>query len=779
MIRRRRLTRRSQKKRLQYNEITFREDRVVLSGIGAAILVFFETVPAFATGFFGPVQYLDNGGKNVDASPEFYWELEVKRLAGNFHPAEKLLLAKIDDSQSESESHAKAEATADADLKDFDQAILEGRIKPPDPAKARTDHAAARELIARTDEKTADSLPEEFESEFSDYHQGAFAYRRGKDHWDDARKAWERLLQRPESERKYRTVWAAFMLGKMALKSGSPDAVNWFERTRRFARAGFADSLGMAADSYGWEGRSEWKQNHPERAAPLFLTQLALGDTSAIVSLKALIPDRSSVDGMLNYGPEVDDIGKLTADQKSAHDQKALNDLRSAAKDPLLRSLVTAHILATETAAENADASQGESQSGSPNRSARWLSVIKDANLEQVDEAEYLGWVAYNNGKYNEADRWLQLAKNDSPAAYWLRAKLQRRNGRLDEAAKSMALAWQSIHDLSHYTGWSGSTEDRYLTGNQEGGWTFDSAASGDFGSLRLERRDFVQALETFWRGGLWDDAAYVAEHVLSADELKAFVDQQPDSMGTTDDTNPEKRLGNLKYLLGRRLVREDRYDEAARYLDPPYDKVLEIYVKALKDGADEKLSKVERARAWFTAAWLARFDGMELMGTEASPDGFDSRGAFENVDVASQRSSGFWNLTSFVNGKETVAKVPLVLEPSKEEVQRLGKYRTVPNLRYHYRIIAGALAIRAAGLLPDNTPELADVINSAGHWVADRDDKIANRYFQLLETRCAKTNLGRSAILRHWFVDDTGPWSEEQGAKRTAMRQALGIKDE
>src|SRR5271165_4755665 len=536
MIRRRRLTCRSQKRRLQRHEITFREDRLILSGIGAAMLVFFETVPAFATGFFGPVQYLDNGGKNVEASPEFYWELEVKRLAGNFHPAEKLLLAKIDDSQSESESHSKAEATADADLKDFDQAILEGRIKPPDPAKARTDHAAARELIARTDEKTADSLPEEFESEFSDYHQGAFAYRRGKDHWDDARKAWERLLQRPESERKYRTVWAAFMLGKIALKSGSPDAVNWFQRTRGFARAGFADSLGMAADSYGWEGRAEWKQNHPERAAPLFLTQLALRDTSA-------------------------------------HDQKALDDLRSAAKDPLLRSLVTADILATETTAENADASQGESESASPNRSARWLSVIKDANLEQVDEAEYLGWVAYNNGNYNEADRWLQLARNDSPAACWLRAKLQRRNGRLDEAAKSMALAWQSIHDLSHYTGWSGSTEDRYLTGNEEGGWTFDSAASGDFGSLRLERRDFVQALETFWRGGLWDDAAYVAEHVLSADELKAFVDRQPDAMGTTDDTNPEKRLGNLKYLLGRRLVREDRYDEAARYLDPPYDK--------------------------------------------------------------------------------------------------------------------------------------------------------------------------------------------------------------
>ena len=40
-------------------------------------------------------------------------------------------------------------------------------------------------------------------------------------------------------------------------------------------------SLALAADSYGWEGRAEWKQAHPEKAAPLFLTQLALGDESA------------------------------------------------------------------------------------------------------------------------------------------------------------------------------------------------------------------------------------------------------------------------------------------------------------------------------------------------------------------------------------------------------------------------------------------------------------------------------------------------------------------
>jgi len=56
-----------------------------------------------------------------------------------------------------------------------------------------------RELISKTNEKKSDTLPEEFDSEFADYDRGAFAYRRGKEHWDEAGKAWRQLLQRPEA----------------------------------------------------------------------------------------------------------------------------------------------------------------------------------------------------------------------------------------------------------------------------------------------------------------------------------------------------------------------------------------------------------------------------------------------------------------------------------------------------------------------------------------------------------------------------------------------------
>ena len=186
-----------------------------------------------------------------------------------------------------SEKNDADSGTQEADFKDFNAGLKEGRIKPVDPAKATQQHKDARIMIMGSS-----PLPPEFDSEFADYHRGAWAFHNEK--WDEARKAWEDLLKRPEQDRHYRAVWAAFMLGKLALKTKDyPTAAKWFERTREFAKAEFADSLGLAAESYGWEGRAEWKQEHPEKAAPLFLTQLALGDPSAVVSLKALVPTAS------------------------------------------------------------------------------------------------------------------------------------------------------------------------------------------------------------------------------------------------------------------------------------------------------------------------------------------------------------------------------------------------------------------------------------------------------------------------------------------------------
>ncbi len=704
--------------------------------------------------------YLDEGGRRVGESPEFYWELEVKRLSSAFHPPEKFVgdphLLFLEESSREEREKPLIERTAKADIDDFAAALREDRIKPPDPAQASAQHEAARTAL-NSHERT---LPAEFSSEFADYHRGALA-----SDTNEARKIWEQLLARPAEERYYRSVWAAFMIGKRLLKDGDPEAVKWFQRARQLAGEGFKDSLGMAADSYGWEARSEWKQGHPEKAAPLFLTQLALGDESAVVSLKALVPDREPTDGLLNYGPESEEQQKWDPGQKNAYDEKVLRQLNAAARDPLLRRLVTTHILAATSEPFIAE------DTGRPaiNRAARWLKTIETARLGKIEDAEYLGWIAYNDGKYDQAARWLALSEDETPAALWLKSKLQKRAGKLDAATKTMARAWETLRDHAAYTGWKPAAEfsDEWIGGGEH--WTLEESASGDLGGLRLARSEFVGSLDAFAKAKMWSDAAYIAERVLTTDELKKYVDAQPAVTPKAD--NEEDVVGKLRYTLGRRLVREDRYDDASPYLPPEYAKRLASYLQALKDAGSASLPKEKRARAFFSAAWIARYQGMELMGTDGAPDGFLSEGNYTEEDLSKERLGGAWIKTSYDNSGDHKKQLPLFLKPSPQEKARLTSQRIRPNVRFHYRVIAAALARRAAELLPDNSDELADVLNCAGRWAQDRDQKMADDCFLTLKKRAPKTGVGKAAIAKRWFVDQDGPWSTEESAADTSKK--------
>ncbi|MFL6540563.1 MAG: hypothetical protein ACJ8HU_07360 [Chthoniobacterales bacterium] len=714
-----------------------------------ALLLLFAS-SAFATGYFGPSVYLDEGGRRVTGSPEFYWGLEVKRLSRDFQTPERLVPVPLKtDEEGAVDRGPFAEVTAEVDAKDFADALEHGAIKPPDPAHAKEQNESARAAIG---DPSSATLPAEFESEFADYHRGAFAFSRGQEHWDEAKRAWETLLGRPPNERHYRSVWAAFMLGKVALKKLDPEAVTWFHRTRELAHDGFNDSLGMAADSYGWEARSQWKQGHPEQAAPLYLSQLALGDGSAVISLKALIPDREAIEGLLNYGPDPDEQQSWDDAAKRAQDEKELAGLKAAARDPLLRRLVTVHILATQT-----DPFLYEDM-GRPavRRSARWLAAIQETETGKVDDAEYLGWIAYGDGKYDQAARWLALSNGETPtpAALWLKSKLQLRAGKIAEATQTMARAWQTVRDPSAYSGakrQENEASDENLYGEH---WSFSQSASGDLGGLRLARSEFVASLDAFVRAKMWNDAAFIAERVLTTEELKKYVDAQP-----------AEESEKIRYLLGRRLVREDRYADARPYVPEKYQQRLDEYVKALNAGGSPRSSKEERARAWFKAAWIARYDGMEMMGTEGAPDGFISEGSFPEPDLAKERLTGSYVKTSYDNNGEHQQRLPVALKPTASEKDRLTTNKIRPDTRFHYRVIAAALALRGAELLPDNSEELADVLNYAGRWSGERDQKLSERCYSMLEHRAAKTQIGRAAVAKHWFVDQDGPWSREETA--------------
>jgi len=175
----------------------------------------------------------------------------------------------------------------------------------------------------------------------------------------------------------------------------------------------------------------------------------------------------------------------------------------------------------------------------------------------------------------------------------------------------------------------------------------------------------------------------------------------------------------------------------------------------------------------------------MELMGTEGAPDAFAEDGSFEMPDLAKQRRSGAYQTVAYDkegkasydgNGNPKMESVPAFLKASAKEVQRLNTNKIAPDIRFHYRVIAGALAMKAAALLSDNSEELADVINQAGLWVKDRDEKVANRNYQVLDHRCAKTKIGRADKAKHWFVDQDGPWSTAEETAYRAMHKELGL---
>ena len=241
---------------------------------------------------------------------------------------------------------------------------------------------------------------------------------------------------------------------------------------------------------------------------------------------------------------------------------------------------------------------------------------------------------------------------------------------------------------------------------------------AGETGALALARGEYVDALLYLQpvASTYWGDVAYIAERVLTVDELKQFVDahvpppappkssveDQPGGAGWLWNTDPALRLRDL---LARRLVREGRYREAMRYFHSPQDtnfrdpdvrKHVTEYAQALHE-ANGDWRRINRARAWYQAAVLARHSGMEMMGYEAAPDYFGLDGALDGGIGRANPGRCF---------------------TTDAELSRFATSGAKPDLRFHYRFMAVDDAIRAADLLPPRSQAFAAVLCHATGWM-------------------------------------------------------------
>jgi len=547
--------------------------------------------------------------------------------------------------------------------------------------------------------------------EFADYFRGAIAWHEGK--ILVSRAGWEALLKRPASNRHFKSTWAAYMLGRSWEEEKPGRAISYFQQVRALAKAGFADSLGLASSSLGFEARLHLREDRHAQAIDLYLEQAAEGDPSAILSLRftashALGQGASALRPLASH-PRAQRV--VTAYVIAGGWAASPIDIDGPVKEATLRTMQKASSLAGFVPAPK----PGWHTLKAP--VLIWLEAVEAAKVKDVDSAEQLALAAYQAGEMATAQRWLGRARS-TPVAQWLKAKLFLRDGKVEEAAALLAQVCRAFPtDLSTdpaNTAGTNAPAGGTLAASLflRNGWCdwYSSPISmarqvrGELGTLQLARRQFEEALDALLRSGYWMDAAYVAERVLTLDELKRFVDQRWPSQAssarelrghsaepveTTDSCwGPAHALSmpeRIRYLLARRLARASRMSEARNYYPDSWRPHFDKLSTALSDAERLELEHEKRAKACFEAARITRKFGLELAGTEVEPDWRIHGGNFEEGVTAASR----------VNSRTNN-----VLAASDEEIQRALKHAPIPDHRWHYRYTAPDLAITGARLL-------------------------------------------------------------------------------
>ncbi|MBI3880352.1 MAG: hypothetical protein HY301_09860 [Verrucomicrobia bacterium] len=734
---------------------------ITFAALGGALLA------AFACGPFFPNRFLDMGDDAVLAAPNASFAGELQRMKLLPSPEPSRAAENSDNPPPPVPAPPAArddmrDATLDAELADLRAALAKNAaLTAAERDDLVTRHADERAKLANEPDRRDYVSPEEraqpprvitvlpeLPAEFVAYFDGAIAWKRGDT--NAALAAWERVLALPADERRYKSVWAAYMLGKARVADDGDAAAEHFRQMRALAKAGFRDRLDLAASSLGWEAKAHYEQGENYQAALLYLEEGARRGGVDVTSL-AWVAGRALRDG---------------------------DELDQFARHPQLVRILTAHLLEGDT---------WRYGTGRPASVEPWLAAVEAAKVKDVEAAEMLALAAYRGGDFARTRRWLKLAPR-TPIAQWLQAKLLLRDGKLNEAAALLARLAPlfPLADDRENAGAPVSLKDNlYVPGDAYESFSAAKQLHGELATLRLARREFTASLDTFLQADLWDDAAYVAERVLMLDELKRYVDAnhpEPDMPFPRNLTSSQSITIQLRGLLARRLFRENRGDEAEEYYlrapDSQRDLLAEDYhhmITALRAAWDESQPRAARIAAFISAGRILHTNGLNLIGTELEPDYFIHGGShvFGITPTSRERGSAYEPYADSTAEKFEPRPKPLRLAgPTAEERRRAAVEPADPPQRFHYRYIAADLLWRAAELLPDQTEEKACVLCEAGTMLKFTHPQAADRYYKALVRKCGNTAIGKLADEVRWFpyLDADGHLTPDQPKRRKPL---------
>lgn len=594
---------------------------------------------------------------------------------------------------------------------------------------------------------SVDMVSGEFPAEFRDYLKGSVCWLVGGKNILDARRYWRAVLALPSEQRKYRTTWAAYMLARSYEDSEPAEAVKLYRKVRTLASQGFSDSLGLAVASMGREARIFLQEKYYDKALHLYLSQYLAGDKEAVNSIRSVLSEI---------------IFKVDSYDASPLPVKTWAGLL---KDPVILRMSIAYVTGYTCRNYYSRYTRlpGESmlqQFMDALTEAGY--VTQDANTgelhpaQKIPSADRLAWIAYRAGKFDLARDFLAMA-DDTPMTHWVQAKLYLRDGETQKALQEYRYLTQPQRMINMGTLCTGVTD----INNWEWDYVEAPAAwriAGEYGCLLVSREQYVDALDVFIRNGWWDDAAYVADRILTPDELLDYVKKNfpKDSKDSDKDDGllykhyAKKNMwwdsdnsGSIRSLLARRLMRIGRWKEANEFYTSDGRKVQKELVDLLYAGRDISRERQQRADDLMKAARIYRNEGMWLIGTEFSPDYRIVSGAYGDSSQQSPQEIA-----------QNLRKGAGAYKASPDEAARYIKSAARPNKRYHYRYVAADVAWDAAQLLPDNNQQTAEILYEAGLWLRYLDPQAADRFYKALVKRCGNTPLGRQANLKHWFPD-------------------------
>lgn len=546
-----------------------------------------------------------------------------------------------------------------------------------------------------------------------------------------ARAAWQAILDLPQADRQHRAVWAAWMLAKT-----SPDAataVPFYQKTLALADDGHRDALGLAAYAMGWLAIAE---TDPVARLKWYFDAACAGNEDMLISLRWQVP-------------------AVVADPEA---------MARAAADPLVREVLTALLFR--------DGPRAPGHRENPGSEA-WLAMLQNHPAKSPSPAAAkAAWFCYSQARFDDARHWLAQAPPGAGEVLWLKAKLALRDGRLNEAARLFTMAAPLYQFRADEKPGAPTLVDVPSTAYgrhrdyQRGQFHSDRAI------VHIGRGEFLRAMDFLAKASYHSDAAYLAERVLTTDELVGWVKRNRPAPAADPGVpafrmnadgiprRPDAGWGGdpYRYLLARRLAREYRFREAAEFMPPALGAWFGHYVRLHRAARNETWPDETQAVILWNLAVMRRHLGMEFFGYEGAPDNTGMDGNYPALDFLSRRANATgWRFSWDDAGRKIQGPTDpadfAVPPVSREEIQRLAPHIAADEPRFHYRHDAADIAWRAAALLPDNDPRTFFILHTAGCWLAIRHPLEADRFYQAIIRRCPDHPLWRALDERRWFL--------------------------